>query len=97
MQHDKIKNIASEHRVKLHIFEPSKRKIWTIVGAKEYWIDPERNFCSCPGYYFGSVSERKECYHIEAIKSVQKTGKIETISFADDEYADFVSSLISDM
>ena len=38
---DKIKSSVYSGRVKLHIFEPSKRKIWTIVGKeKEHWLDP---------------------------------------------------------
>ena len=97
-QDERIKNIVSEHRAKLHVFEPSQRKVWTIVGTgKEYWIDPERNFCSCPGYYFGKVSGKKECYHLEALKSAQKVNEIETISFVDEEYIDFISSLLSDL
>ena len=38
---DKINSIVEERRVKLHLFNPSKREIWTIVGKeKEHWIDP---------------------------------------------------------
>ena len=98
LQDEKIKNIVSEHRVKLHVFEPSKRKVWTIVGTgKEYWLDPERDFCSCPGYYFGKVSDKKQCYHLDAQKSAQKENEIEIITFNDDEYVDFISSLLSDL
>jgi len=36
---DKINSIVEERRVKLHLFSPSKREIWTIVGKeKEHWI-----------------------------------------------------------
>ena len=35
----KIDSLLSEKRIKLHLFEPSNRKIWTVVGAdKEYWL-----------------------------------------------------------
>ena len=51
----KIDSLLSEKRIKLHIFEPSDRKIWTVVGTdKEYWFDPDLDFCSCPGYYFNN-------------------------------------------
>ena len=51
---DKIKSILSEKRVKLHHFLPSDRNIWTIVGnEKEHWLDPELQFCSCAGFYYG--------------------------------------------
>lgn len=97
-QDERIKNILSEHRVKLHVFEPSKRKVWTVVGTeKEYWIDSEQQFCSCPGYYFGKINGKKQCYHLDAVKSAQDVNELETISFADDEYVDFMSSLLSDL
>ena len=41
----KIDSLLSEKRIKLHIFEPSDRKIWTVVGTdKEYWFDPDLDF-----------------------------------------------------
>ncbi len=44
---EKINSVVNERRVKLHLFNPSKREIWTIVGKeKEHWIDPNSNFCS---------------------------------------------------
>ena len=44
----KMNEVISQNRVKLHLFEPSQRSIWTIVGKeKEHWLDPESNFCSC--------------------------------------------------
>jgi len=98
LQSDKIKSIISERRIKLHIFEPSKRQIWTIVGiGKEHWIDPDRNFCSCPGFYFGQLNDGKKCYHLGALKRAQKENKIEEIKFSDDEYDNFVASIISDL
>ena len=45
---DRLEAIVSEKRVKLHVFEPSGRRIWTVVGkGEEHWVDPESNFCSC--------------------------------------------------
>ena len=31
----KIKSIISENRIKLHLFQPSQRKIWTVVGKNK--------------------------------------------------------------
>jgi hypothetical protein len=28
----RIQSLVSEKRVKLHVFEPTQRKIWTVVG-----------------------------------------------------------------
>lgn len=95
---ERIESVVSEKRVKLHIFEPSKRKIWTVVGkGKEYWLDPDAEYCSCNGYYFGRLNEKTTCYHLESVYLAKLENKIETIVFSDDEYDDFLSGLISDL
>ena len=92
---EKASVIISEKRVKLHIFEPSQRQVWTVVGmGKEYWLSPELDFCSCDGYYF---SKTKSCYHLESVKMAQKQGTIEIVKFSDDEYNDFLKSLVADL
>lgn len=97
-QPNKIESAVSEKRVKLHIFEPSNRKIWTVVGkGEEYWVYPQMEFCSCPGFYFGKINGKKECYHLESVKLAEKDNKIEITKFSDDEYGDFLSGLISDL
>ena len=91
-------SILSEKRIKLHHFETSNRKIWTIVGEKkEYWLDPDLDFCSCPGYYFNRIHERMICYHLKTLKIAREQNKIEKISFSDSEYEDFIASLLSDL
>jgi len=95
---ERIESVVSEKRVKLHVFEPSKRKIWTVVGkGKEHWLDPESEYCSCNGYYFGRLNEKTTCYHLESVHLAKQENKIETIVFSDDEYDDFLSGLISDL
>lgn len=92
---EKIELIVSQRRVKLHVFEPSKRKIWTVVGkAEEHWLDPKLEFCSCPAYYFGRLNGRDVCYHIKAQQLAEKKQKFETIRFSDEEYFDFIQSVI---
>ncbi len=95
---NKIESTVSEKRVKLHLFEPSNRKIWTVVGkGEEYWLYPEMEYCSCPSYYFGKINGKKECYHLESVKLAEKENKIEVIKFSDDEYGDFLTGLVSDL
>jgi len=95
---DKVESIVSEKRVKLHIFEPSQRKIWTVVGKeKEYWIDPDGSYCSCPGFYFGKLNGKTTCYHLESLGIAQRENKIETIVFSDEEFSDFLSGLLFDL
>lgn len=94
----KINELVDSNRVKLHIFEPSQRKIWTVVGkSKEHWLDPAEEFCSCPGYYFGKLNGKNTCYHIDSILLAQKKSKYETIKFSDEEYANFMSGIIRDL
>ena len=89
----KIDSLLSEKRIKLHIFEPSDRKIWTVVGAdKEYWFDPDLDFCSCPGYYFNN-----ECYHLDNFQLAMSQNQIESTVFSDDEYGSFIGSLLSEI
>jgi len=94
----KMNEVISQNRVKLHLFEPSQRSIWTIVGKeKEHWLDPESNFCSCSGYYFGMLKNKKPCYHIESIHIARQEKKFETIKFSDDEYDSFISSILDEL
>ncbi len=95
---ERVESVVSAKRVKLHVFEPSQRKIWTVVGkGKEYWIDPDGSYCACPGFYFGKLNGKTTCYHLESAQLAQRENKIEKIIFSDDEYSHFLSGLISDL
>ena len=95
---DRVESIVSEKRVKLHVFEPSQRKIWTVVGkGEEHWVDPTGLYCSCPGFYFGKLNGKKTCYHLDSVKLAQAENKVEKIIFSDDEFSDFLSGLLSDL
>jgi predicted nucleic acid-binding Zn finger protein len=95
---ERVESVVSEKRVKLHVFEPSQRKIWTVVGkGKEYWIDPDGEYCSCPGFYFGKLNGKDTCYHLESAKLARRENNIEKIIFSDEEFSDFLSGLISDL
>ena len=95
---ERIQSIVSEKRVKLHIFEPTQRKIWTVVGkGQEHWIDPDCNYCSCPGFYFGKLNGKTTCYHLESAHLARNQNQVEEIVFSDDEFSDFLSGLIDDL
>ena len=95
---DRVETLVSEKRVKLHIFEPSNRKIWTIVGkGEEHWVDPDFQYCSCPGFYFGKLNGVSVCYHLKSVEFAQRENKTEQIIFSDDEFHDFLSGLILDL
>ena len=94
----KIKSVISEKRIKLHYFLPSNRKIWTVVGKeKEHWLEPDLKFCSCSGFYFGMLKNKKPCYHIDSIQIAKKEEQYERIEFSDDEFESFMSGLINDL
>ena len=94
----KIKSVINEKRIKLHYFLPSNRKIWTIVGKeKEHWLEPDLKFCSCSGFYFGMLKNKKPCYHIDSLQIAKKEELYEEIEFSDDEFESFMSGLINDL
>jgi predicted nucleic acid-binding Zn finger protein len=95
---ERIQTMVSERRVKLHVFEPSQRKIWTVVGKNnEHWIDPDSIYCSCPGFYFGKLNGKTTCYHLESAHLARKENQVEKIIFSDDEFSYFLSGIISDL
>ena len=90
----KPEKAIAEGRVKLHVFEPSGRHIWTVVGREdEYWMDPDSGYCSCQGYYFGDA---RTCYHIFCQDKAINLSKFETIRFADREFDGFIAGLVGD-
>ena len=94
----KIKSVIDEKRIKLHYFIPSNRKIWTIVGMeKEHWLEPDLKFCSCAGFYFGMLKNKKPCYHIDSVKIAKKEEQYECIKFSDNEFESFMFGVINDL
>ena len=96
----RAESLASSGRVKLHVFEPSRREVWTVVGRSgEHWISPDCSYCSCAGFYFGSLhsDDAFACYHLESARLARREGKVETVIFSDEEFPDFLLGLISDL
>ena len=93
-----IDSIVSSSGVKLHLFEPSNRKIWTVVGKEnEHWLDLELGYCSCEDYYYNAIEKGNQCYHLQAVKVATEQGKVETILFQDSEFESFISALVQDI
>lgn len=90
--------IIASKGVKLHVFEPSNRKVWTVVGKEnEHWLDPDLGFCSCEDYYYGTLTTGKDCYHLQATKNALQGNTVETVRFSDLEFESFVMALLQDM
>ncbi len=93
-----VDSIVSSHGVKLHLFEPSNRKIWTVVGKdNEHWLDLDLGYCSCEDYFYNAMEKGRPCYHLQAVESAIKQEKVETVTFQDSEFESFIYALVQDM
>lgn len=91
-----IKEAVTEGRVKLHLFMPSGRKVWTVVGHKaEHWIDPRHGYCTCRAHYFSKKAGA--CYHTKCWAYADSTSRYAKIQFDDKEFDGFVAGLVNDM
>ena len=92
-----VLNTVERRAIKFHIFLPSGRAIWTVVGRdREYWVDPDLDFCSCKGYYYKTLSTCNPCYHLKSVESARQKKKFAEIKFQDVEYQSFIKALLSD-
>jgi predicted nucleic acid-binding Zn finger protein len=83
--------------VKLHIFQPSGRKLWTVVGKDtEQWADLDLEFCSCKNYYYKTLSNAVSCYHLKSVQKAVEQNKVVAIKFDDSEYIQFIKALLRD-
>lgn len=85
--------------VKKHVFLPSGRSIYTVVGSNaDEFIDPEKPFCSCESYFYGVLGGKvKYCYHILSYKIADESSLVEEVRFDDEEYDTFMKILASDV
>jgi predicted nucleic acid-binding Zn finger protein len=98
-QFEKAIESASSGCVKRHVFAPSGRCVYTVVGSNaDEFIDPDKSFCSCESYFYGVLSTKvKYCYHILSYKIADEAGLVEEVRFDDEEYDTFMSLLASDV
>jgi predicted nucleic acid-binding Zn finger protein len=93
----RIEETVNLGSVKLHVFSPSGREIWTVVGKDdEHWADPELHFCSCRHYYYKTMSNDEICYHIKSIEQARQDNKFVRTDFDDSEYNGFLKILLLD-
>jgi predicted nucleic acid-binding Zn finger protein len=93
-----VESIISSNGVKLHLFEPSNRKIWTVVGKEnEHWLDLNLGYCSCEDYFYNAMEKGRQCYHLSAVKTAIEQDKIEVIKFQDSEFESFIFALVQDL
>jgi predicted nucleic acid-binding Zn finger protein len=88
-----------EGRVKRHVFTPSGRVLYTVVGRSgDEFIDPEKPFCSCQHFFFSVLGGRDQsCYHLLANAIATEMGRSVETEFHDEEFRYFLRLLSSDL
>lgn len=94
---ERIEGAVASGSVKMLRFQPSGKKLWTVIGKdSEYWTDPDLGFCSCKDYYFNTLSKGDPCYHLKSVQLAIEDGRAEKIEFSDDEYAQVLQAIADD-
>ena len=85
--------------VKRHVFLPSGRYVYTVVGSNaDEFVDPDKPFCSCESYFYGVLSTKvKYCYHILSYKIADESGLVQEVRLDDEDYDTFMRLLASDV
>jgi predicted nucleic acid-binding Zn finger protein len=98
-QFKKAVDAAAGGSVKKHVFLPSGRYIYTVIGRNgDEFVDPDKPFCSCESYFYGVLSAKvKYCYHILSYKIASESRLVEEVLFDDEEYDTFMRLLASDV
>jgi predicted nucleic acid-binding Zn finger protein len=98
-QFEKAVEAAFRGCVKKHVFLPSGRTIYTVVGSNaDEFIDPKSFFCSCESYFYGVLGGRINCcYHILSYMIADETGLVRELKFDDQEYDAFLRLLALDV
>jgi len=85
--------------VKKHVFLPSGRILYTVVGRSgDEFIESEKPFCSCEHFFYRVLGGRDElCYHLLAHRIALQTQMFDQVEFQDEEHAIFVRLLAQDL
>jgi len=85
--------------VKKHVFGPSGRVLFTVVGRSgDEFIDPEKPFCSCRHFFFRVLGGRDRiCYHLLAYEMAKEAQRFDQVEMHDEEFGVFLRLLASDL
>ncbi len=99
VKRSKVEDVVKAGRVKRHIFKPSGREIWTVVGSRiDHYVDLEQPYCSCKDFYYNLIRGLEQtCYHIEAARIATQTNTYCEITFSDEEYQDLLKAILNDL
>lgn len=95
----KVDDVVKAGRVKRHVFKPSGREIWTVVGSRiDHFVDLEQPYCSCKDFYYHLIRGLAHtCYHLEAARIAKQTNTYCEITFSDEEYQDLLKAILNDL
>jgi predicted nucleic acid-binding Zn finger protein len=95
---EKAEKLARDGSVKLHLFLPSKREIWTVLGVEgEHYVDDKEPFCSCKHFHFKVMSNLdKMCSHLKALKIAKAKNTYSKYIFHDGEYYYILRALLKE-
>jgi predicted nucleic acid-binding Zn finger protein len=97
MSESRVDGAIASGSVKKMLFLPSGKSLWIVVGKdNEYWADPALGFCTCKDFYFTTLSDGSECYHLKSVKKAAEQNRFVTVEFDDSEYAQFLQALADD-
>jgi len=96
---DRAIRTALDRSVKEHLFLPSKRRVYTVVGnLGDEFIDPEKPYCSCSNFFFRGLGQKGEpCYHLLSYVIASESGLIDSTTFSDEEYELLMTALVDDV
>jgi predicted nucleic acid-binding Zn finger protein len=85
--------------VKKHVFKPSNRTLYTVVGRSgDEFVDPQSPFCSCQHFFYRVLGGREEiCYHLLSYRIASESGYLDEVDFHDEEFSSFLRLLAHDM
>ncbi len=85
--------------VKEHRFLPSGRTINTVVGRLgDEFVDAQKPYCSCSHFFFRVLNGKEDlCYHLLSYKIASELGRVDVVTFDDDEYGRVFSTVVGDV
>ena len=99
----RAQKLVENQCVKMHLFVPSGRKVWTVVGVQgDSLVDVDekeiRQYCSCDDFHYRVLSGKvPECYHLIAARRAIAEGQYAEIEFSDEEFEPFLHALVRDL
>ena len=96
---DRAVEAVLAHNVKEHLFLPSGRKIYTVVGKMgDEFVDPKKPYCSCSNFFFRVAGHKDElCYHLLGYMIASESKRLDTITFDDEEYDSMLMAVMRDV